>query len=158
MRHGNDDKKSNYKHDKSLNSLPETENQIIQFTKSLIKKYGYPDKIYCSPFKRARATLEIMLKLINKKVKVIIDPNLSRFFTRNEQKNVSVRRQTLKYDPPLYENKKSFHKRVDKVEKKNYCTCCNVWHITHYLVLKRICQNNNIPIPNHMKFLWYTKI
>lgn len=159
IRHGNDEKKSNYKHDKSLNSLSDTETDIINFTKKLIKKYGYPDRIYCSPFKRARATLTIMLKVLDKdKVDVHIEPNLSRFFTKNEQKNVSVRKHTLIYNPPIYENKKSFHKRVDKVQKDQFCTCCNVWYITHYLVLKRMCENKNIAIPNHMKFLWHTVI
>src|SRR4029078_1565238 len=159
IRHGNDDNRhSIYKHDKSLNSQSTTEEEIIHFTKKLIKQFGEPDRIFCSPLKRARATLSIMLKVIENRPKIIIEPKLSRFFTKKEQQKVSVRNQTLSYSPPIYEDKKSFHKRVDKVEKKINCKCCKTWTITHYLVLKRVAENNHISIPSHMKFLWYTTI
>ncbi len=158
IRHGNDENKhSTFKHDKSLNPLSSTEEDIIKFTQKLIKEYGAPDRIYCSPFKRARATLAIMLKVLDK-TKIVIEPRLSRFFSKKEQQKISVRNQTLSYHPPIYEDKHSFHKRVDKIQHKIDCGCCYTWCITHYLVLKRIGDTKNIPIPSHMKFLWYTPV
>lgn len=161
LRHANDNVRSKnklYAHDHSLNSKSEVENDIIIFTQKLIKKYGYPDRIQCSPFKRARATLAVMLKVIDRKVKVIIEPKLSRFFTKKEQRKIGVRERTLRYQPPIYEDKQQFYKRVDQVKKENRCRCCTTWSITHYLVLKRMCEKESISIPDHMPFLWYTPI
>ncbi len=156
MRHGNDEKKSNYKHDKSLNSSSQYEQNIIEKTKELIKLYGYPDKIYCSPFRRARETVHIMRQLLN--VEIIIDPRLSRFFNEKEKSKPSVRRKTLQYNPPIHETKEQFKQRVKNVEKMIHKQSCNIWCITHYLVIKRISKKYNKPIPNKMPFLWHINI
>lgn len=160
MRHGNDEKYSRYKHDHSLNSDSLYEEEIIEKTKKLIKKYGYPDKIYCSPFKRVRETVNIIVNYINKyhKVKIYMDPNLSRYFTSKEKNNPSVRNTTLQYDPPIHESYSDFKKRVDKSHAIINHNDCNTWCITHYLVIKRITKNNNIDIPSKMPFLYHVVI
>lgn len=155
IRHGNDEKKSNFKHDHSLNSSKEIKQEIIHFTNKLIMKYGYPDKIYCSPFKRVRSTVKIMKKILNNNVEIIVDPKLSRYFTKKEQEKPEVRDYTLKYKPPIYENTKLFKKRVDKFYKKvDQQKDKNIWCITHYLVIKHICKKKQIEIPKRMPFLY----
>ncbi len=159
IRHGNDDKIGKYVHDLSLQS--DYNDDIIKKTKKLIYKYGYPSKIYCSPFKRVRETVTIMLEYIKSKgryVDIYIEPSLSRYFTSKEKKYPKVRKTTLKYDPPIYEDWDQFKKRVDKIEHKINSNNDIVWCITHYLVIKRITKNNNIDIPNYMPFLWHTII
>lgn len=158
LRHGNDEvRHPTFKHDHSLNSKSATEYEIINFTKKLIKKYGYPSKIYCSPFKRARATVRIMKKYLPH-TEIIIDSDLSRYFTKKEQLNPSVREYTMKYNPPLYENKQEFQRRVDRIERHVNQQRDVCWCITHYLVIKYLCKKHQINIPRHMPFLWYTSI
>ena len=158
MRHGNDNKTCKYKHDHSLQSDIMVQEEIIHKTKKLIKKYGYPTKIYCSPFKRVRETVAIMLDYIAEKgrqVEIHVDPNLSRYFNGNERANPSVRKTTLKYNPPLDENGQMFKRRVDKAERRVMHNDDTVWCITHYLVIKRITKNNDIEIPRKMPFLYH---
>lgn len=156
IRHGNDEKSSSYKHDNSLNSSSETEDNIIELCKKLIEQYGYPDKIYCSPFRRARETLYIMKKLLPN-TDFVIDERLSRFFSKKDKQNPRVRPKTLGYQPPITEDKYDFKKRVLEIEKKirkeEHC-----WCITHYLVIKQITKKYNVTIPNRMPFLYHVKI
>ena len=161
MRHGNDNKTCHYKHDHSLKSELIYEEEIIKKTRKLIKKYGYPDTIYCSPFKRVRETVAIMIDYIKSKHKscdIDVDPRLSRYFNSNERANPSVRNTTLKYNPPLNENGKMFKKRVDQVEHDINRDHGTTWCITHYLVIKRITKNNHIEIPKKMPFLYHVII
>lgn len=155
MRHGNDEKTSTFKQDKSLNSSSQCEQDIIDKTHQLIKLYGYPKKIYCSPFRRARETVHIMNKILN--VEIIIDSKLSRFFSKKEKLNPSVRTKTLKYNPPITESRLEFKQRVKEIEKiinKEE----SVWVITHYLVMKNICKKYNKEIPSKMPFLYHVDI
>lgn len=155
MRHGNDHKPSIYKHDNSLNDV-EGREEIIYHTKKLIKKYGHPQTIYCSPFKRAIQTVKIMRKVFTQPVNIYIDSKLSRYFNNNEKRSPSVSDKTLKYKPPIHETHEEFYARVDKVhckmdkraERNN-----TVWYITHYLVMKRVANNDNIQLPSYMPFL-----
>jgi broad specificity phosphatase PhoE len=155
IRHGNDNKKSEYKHDNSLNLTDKTTTDIINCTRKLIELYGFPDKIYCSPFHRVRETVKIMNReVLKNNVHINVDPNLSRFFSKHERDNPSIKNDTLKYGPPIVENKTSFNARVDKIDDKiNHNKKKNIWYITHYLVIKRIAKNHDITIPNHMPFL-----
>lgn len=154
MRHGNDEKKSTFKQDNSLNSS--YEDDILEKTKLLINLYGYPKKIYCSPFRRARETVHIMKNILD--VEIIIDPKLSRFFSKEEKLNPSVRAKTLKYNPPINETGPEFKKRVNKIEKKINNESCVVWVVTHYLVIKNVCKKYNKEIPKKMPFLYHVII
>ena len=155
LRHGNDECKTNYKHDPHLKHCNHCKNDIIITTEELIKKYGYPNKIYCSPFTRVRETVDLMHKVFKKRhvhVDIIIEPKLSRYFTSAEKKNPGVRHNTLKYNPPIYESSDAFKNRVNQIEYK--LKHQNVWVITHYLVMRQIALNNHIHLPNRMPFLY----
>jgi len=156
IRHGNDTKKGDYLQDHSLNDNQQYIDDIINHTKDLINTYGQPDIIYCSPFHRARQTLHIMQQVLSYHVKIYVNTKLSRFFSKKEQLNPSVKRKTLKYHPPIYESGKEFKQRVDHIIK-NYKQNKMIWYITHYLVIKRIAKNYNQTIPHQMPFL-YTMI
>jgi len=154
MRHGNDEKQAIYKQDNSLNSSSQCHEEILDKARQLIKLYGKPKTIYCSPFRRARETVHIMKKLLPD-VDIIIDANLSRFFSKKEKLNPSVRKKTLKYDPPITENAKEFKERVYKIEKIISKNKDITWCITHYLVIKKITKKYEITIPHKMPFLYH---
>ena len=153
IRHGNDHTESKYKHDNELNSYYNTD--IVNLTHKLIKKYGCPKYIHCSPFQRSIQTVEIMeqvFKKSHKKVKILVDTKLSRFFNARRQLQPSVKKSTLYYHPPIYESKEQFNKRVKKVNHHAMNNTHSTWYITHYLVLKRIAHKHHIPIPEQMPF------
>jgi len=147
IRHGHDGSNENYKQDPSLNF--DYVDDIKKLTKQLIKKYGYPDIIYCSPFHRARQTAKIMNNIID--VPIYVKPQCSRFFSHKEQLKPSVKQNTLRYKPPIIETKDEFKQRVDTLLKpKNKI----IWYITHYLVIKRIAKTQSQSIPKQMPFLY----
>lgn len=153
IRHGNDTTKGDYLQDNSLNDNQEYINDIVNHTKDLINQYGMPDIVYCSPFHRARQTIHIMQQIFSPNVKIYVNSKLSRFFSKKEQLNPSVKRKTLKYHPPIYETGKEFKQRVDHIIK-HYKQDKIIWYITHYLVIKRIAKINNKTIPKTMPFLY----
>jgi broad specificity phosphatase PhoE len=150
IRHGHDGSNQDYKQDPSLNFSYNDE--ITQHTKYLIKKYGYPDVIYCSPFHRARQTAKIMNKVFNKNIPIFINNKCSRYFSHKERSNPMVKSNTLRYNPPIDETKQEFRHRVDKLLKRKNDKV--VWYITHYLVIKRIAKKTMRSIPEHMPFLY----
>ena len=98
IRHGKD-RKGNHKHDEKLTK--EGKREVEKFTEKLVEEYGIPDIIYYSPFHRTRHTAKYMLKKIieiredkNKKVKMKMDVNLGRFFTKTQKRNPDVREST----------------------------------------------------------------
>jgi broad specificity phosphatase PhoE len=153
IRHGNDEKKGDYLQDHSLNDEQKYKDDIINHTHDLIKTYGVPDIVYCSPFHRARQTIHIMEKILSSDVKIYVNPKLSRFFSKKEKLNPSVKRKTLKYHPPIDESGKEFKQRVDQIIK-NYKSPKIIWYVTHYLVIKRIAKTHNQQIPQAMPFLY----
>lgn len=153
IRHGNDDHVDyNYKQDPSLNSLSHYKEDILNHTYDLIKKYGYPDLIYCSPFHRARQTAKIMNKIFKNDIPIKVNNKLSRFFSKKEKLNPLVKLKTLHYNPPIQETQQEFKQRVDRIIKQYKKQ--TIWYITHYLVIKRIAKINNQSIPKQMPFLY----
>lgn len=130
----------------------------------LIRKYGVPNLVLCSPFQRARQTAEQMLiDHQGKKPHIKYDKHLSRFFSRREQKSPDIAPSTDEFDIPIYEDRDKFQKRVDKflhhINKKQYENSRRVvWVITHALVYKRIAQVLDVEVPEHIPFCAYFKV
>jgi len=171
IRHANDEQDNFlHKHDKEITKRGKKDAKRIG--KKLIKKYGTPDIIYCSPFMRTRQTLKYMLKYMlkhdNIQPNVIIDKRLS---TTKEKKNPSVFSQTKKKHIPIKETHKMFKQRCDSFLRDIKKDTNNddhyeynnnkkkvSWIITHVKVLKRICEKSHVIIPNHVSFLEHRKI
>ncbi len=156
LRHG-EDKKSGYKYDEKLTSKGKIDAKNL--AKKLIEQYGLPDAIYCSPFYRTRQTRHQMSKVIDqytdKYIVKIIDPRLSRFFTKKETKNPDIRSDTRKNKAPIYETPSEFRSRVKEqlyeMENKNEYNV--IWCIGHTLIIKHVAEFKNIHRDNHIKYL-----
>jgi len=168
LRHGNDEGKdfppdvSQHRHDKHLTDRGKKE--ATSEAVKLIKLYGPPDIIRCSPFARGKDTVHGMLRgFTQQKLPLPIiryDRALSRFFNRKEQADPSVGPETLEKNVPIYETKEEFHDRVDKHIKRmeTYELGKLIWIITHALVYKRVAAHHQIEIPKHIPFLHHFKV
>lgn len=155
IRHANDDSKTKHKHDPHI-----TQNGITLIKsklKELIKKYGYPKKIYFSPFRRCIDTMRIIIHELKKdidteNIKLICDVNLSRYFNKKEKKKPKVSKKTLEYNIPINESKYSFYKRVSLNAKDMKNNNNDVWCITHAIVYKTVARHLNVLTNDHINF------
>lgn len=144
IRHGDDDySNATHRHDHRLTMIGEK--QIRKRVKELLEKYGKPRIVYCSPFKRTKQSLKILLEeLAGYKPKIIYSKGLSKYFGRTLPEDASIFPETYQKDLPFYENKDDFHKRVDdfcnELIDKEYDKKNNVWCITHAIIYKRLAN------------------
>lgn len=156
IRHGDDSKPDPiYPNDPSL--IKESCRSIKKLTWELIQKFGRPDAIYVSPMRRAWETALVMEKIFHQQVPLLIDPHLSRYFTRSERNHNAVRSDTLKRKAPVYESKQKFESRIGQhVDHLSPCYSTRrplVWCVTHALVLKRIGKIIGLKLKDHFEFL-----
>lgn len=126
----------------------------------LIKKYGIPDIIYCSPLRRTKLTLKYMLYSLDDEVKENIkiynDTNASRYFPKKEKNKHEVSPNTLKSIIPLYETYDQFTERVkahSQYLEKYINSDKVVWCITHTTFYKKLCKLYSIELPSRIPFM-----
>lgn len=157
IRHANDEGKCFKKHDCPVN-IKDGGKDARKVGISLIKKYGLPDEIIVSPFRRTKETLELMVGDEIHKIKITQDPNISRYFSGREKDHPDVHSSTLKHNIPINESFRSFERRVrkfsQKLEEINMKDRC-IWVITHALVYKRIGRYYERQTPSRIDFLEY---
>lgn len=155
MRHG-EDQRDHHKYDEVLTERGKK--SARKLAKRLINEYGIPDVIYCSPFYRTRQTCKQFLKVLrshtDERIKVKIDPRLSRFFTDNQARNPDIRRDTMKKGPPIDETWEEFKERVEEqveeMERKDRYQV--IWCIGHTLIIKRVAKIKNIEKDKYIQF------
>jgi broad specificity phosphatase PhoE len=166
MRHAEDNERdSTLAHDAKITK--HGKKACIKTTKRLVELYGYPKRILCSPFLRARQTLKELLTALKeidkekyKKLDTRIDRKLGRFFTPSQQRNPEIRESTEKYNPPVYEHVTSFVDRlesqVNSCYRRGYFESKDVtWCISHGLAIKKILISLGLPHPDTIPFLAY---
>ena len=155
LRHG-EDMRTKYKYDEKL--TPRGKEAARDLAKTLIRKYGIPDIIYCSPFYRTRQTRRQMLKVIEKQtgqeVINIIDPRLGRFFTKKEMENPDIRRDTRTKNVTMYETWEDFKARVREQvsEMESNDQYRVIWCIGHTLIIKQIIRIKKIRRSSHIEY------
>lgn len=164
MRHATDDEANASKaHDAHLTE--KGHRRSYEIVPSLISKYGYPDQIICSPYIRVKETIHEFRKALRKidpqafkKIKFKADRKLSRFFTREQQKKPDIRKDTKKYNVPIYETIEDFDIRIrehimEMRRKNNYKNDEVIWIVSHGLWLKHCMRQLNVTCPESVKFL-----
>jgi broad specificity phosphatase PhoE len=166
MRHSHDEYEDpTHRHDHQITDIGKQ--KAIKIGDKLIEKYGLPDIIYCSPFKRTRQTMKYMLKNTPKEelknIRVKYDNNLARYFSKKEQDDPSIFKDTG--DVPTKETNKEFKARVDEhiqEIEENFLSETEVqlgdvidviWCITHTLILKRVAKYHKIELPKRLNFM-----
>lgn len=164
IRHSNDEyKDATYLYDKKITEVGAKD--MIKFTEKLVMKYGLPDVIYCSPFRRCRYSVKFMLRHLRNKYnhvpQIEMEPRLSRYFTHKEKLNPQISNNTAKYEVPIYESWGDFKKRnkeiIHKYERYVYEEK-KVWVLTHTLVIREVCRHYNIEFPKWIPFLFKIRV
>lgn len=123
----------------------------------LIQKYGVPNIVYCSPFRRTRETLDKLLSSIQdtQHIKIVYDERIARHFSKSDQRNPDVAPTTLKTDIPIYESTDEFNKRIQRFARSMSSYALEdtvVWCITHTTAYKRMASYHRTRIPSHIPF------
>ncbi|AGO82256.1 PGAM Histidine phosphase domain containing protein [Pandoravirus dulcis] len=179
IRHGDDHHDARHearypKHDHPLNRQGKA--RAARMARNLVERYGAPTAVYCSPFKRARQTAGIMMDALDDgdRARVTIDPGLSRYFSRREQRRPSVGSDTHEAGPPpVRERNGEFGRRCrrqyERVVARHFFKADSdtakrvrdgrpvVWCITHALVMRRVAERIGVVVPDdHVPFLgWF---
>lgn len=148
----NNGKSKSYKFDPGITE--EGFQNSIKLSRFLIRKYGKPEFIICSPYLRTRQTAYAMAK--EKKIPIIINPKLSEYLGNHYDKKLDVHKETLKYQPPHPEKFSDLKKRI--IEYSKYIKSINnknIWIITHGLIIKEFAKLHKRKLPNHIRNLSY---
>ena len=150
VRHGNDEvKKPKYPQDPSI--TPSSQKRARKLYRKLVKRYGQPTAIYCSPMRRARDTVtafECPSEIVR------IRPHLSRYFTSNEKREVKIHKRSLALGVPLSEDWTQFKNRCQHFAGRLRQKKGLIIIVTHALVIKELSEFFQVPIAAHQKFLY----
>lgn len=150
LRHGDDRGNDNYRHDRHLND--HGRKKAGKAADRLIEKYGHPDTIYVSPFRRALETLDAMYGHFQRDVAVHRDPRIAQHLSEKQQAKPLVSPETIAQVTVL-ENKDAFQRRihihVEDVRRANGV----VWCITHQAVIERVARHFDVKISGDLDFL-----
>jgi len=145
----------NFKHDPGIidNSL----NSIYQCCAQLIKLYGLPSVIICSPYRRTRETAFEMKKYLDNLYNIILpipiycDTNISEYLGNHANDKLDVTPETIIYKPPHPEKWKQFNIRISTHNKNmKYLDDIreSVWFITHGLIVSSLAKNYDLNVRN----------
>ncbi len=133
-----------YKHDPGITDNGVEKTKMV--ARHLIEQWGNPDSIIVSPYRRTRETAQIMNSVLNKKVKVKIDIELSEYLGNHRNIPIDVTERTKVHDPPHPETfsdmkgrVRKHHHRITNFSKQQKDGGV-VWIITHGLIIKQVAS------------------
>lgn len=141
-----------YKHDPGITTKGVEKTKKV--ANHLIEKWGIPERIVVSPYRRTRETGIVMNKIIeNKKTPINVDNDLSEYLGNHRFVTIDVTDETIYHDPPHPESfldmkirVKRHHKNMVEYSKNKKCGV--VWLITHGLIIKQIASLYDVQMPN----------
>ena len=127
-----------------------TEDGIIRARRTslkLVKAYGIPKMIICSPYLRTRHTAEQMKLMLSEThkadVEIRVDVNISEYLGNHADKSLDVHPETLDYHPPHPENIHGLHHRV-RLHNDDMISLDDTrevyWFVTHGIVINQIAN------------------
>src|SRR5712671_530312 len=85
LRHGDDRGTDVYRHDRRLNSRGKK--KAVKEAKHLIEKYGHPDAVFVSPFRRAIETLDCMTACFVRPVEIHRDARIAQYLSEKQRRD-----------------------------------------------------------------------
>ena len=150
LRHGDDRGDDVYRHDRPLNDRGRKKSGKI--ADRLIEKYGHPDAVYVSPFRRALETLEAMYEHFERDVTVHRDRRIAQHLSQKQQSAPQVSPETAA-QIAIVEDRAAFRRRVaDHVEEARGAVGMN-WCITHQAVIEEVANHFGMKISGDLDFL-----
>lgn len=153
VRHGDDRGEDVYRHDRRLNDRGKK--KAGREAKRLIEKYGHPDAVFVSPFRRAIETLDCMTVHFGRPVEVCRDPRIAQHLSDKQRRDPSVAPETLEVIV-VDEDREAFKRRVAEHvahARGRVQTGATIWCVTHQIVIEEIARNFGVDAPNDLDFL-----
>ncbi len=157
IRHGDDrDDDPDHRHDRRLTDRGKR--RASRLAKRLIKKYGHPEVVHVSPFRRTRETLQAMTERFTSPVIVHCDVRLAQYLSKKQQRAPDVSPDTASAGAPIFETSDEFDLRVKQhVEEMHraghHRSSGAIWCITHTIVVQRVAGYFNVNEPDDLDFL-----
>ena len=157
IRHGNDeDTEQTHQHDWHLNANHYRD--ISKLGRKIKKRWGIPNYIVASKFRRALLTARLLRG--EDRIKIHKSSKAGRYFTSKNKRNPDVAKETYKLGIIIEETKDEFKERLqrlcDKLAREKDGQV--IWVITHAYCFKRIARYFGY-IPNQrIDFLEYLLI
>ena len=151
LRHGDDRGNDIYRHDRHLNARGKK--KACKAFDKLAKKYGHPDTLFVSPFRRSLETLDAMAARFKRPVDVHRDPNVAQYLGRKNAPLISPETAAL---VAIDESLGAFQTRISAhVEdvKRRQCVGAAIWCITHQIVIEAVAGRFRVKIPGNLDFL-----
>ena len=142
-----------YKHDPGITSYGVK--KAKKTAKFLVKEWGEPTFIICSPYRRTRETAHIMNSVLKNPIKeILIDVNISEYLGNHNDVPIDITDNTSIYEPPHPETFDQMKKRVKKHYDKMNRYIKNkfnqvIWIISHGLIIEQISKLSGIKISKH---------
>lgn len=152
LRHGDDRGNDIYRQDRHLND--HGRHKASKKARRLIERYGHPDRVFVSPFRRALETLEVMAPRFNRAVEIHRDPRIAQRLSPKQQVAPHISPETLAVIM-IAEDENAFQHRVadhvgDVLSRAGTET---VWCITHQVVIEAVTPHFGMEAPRDLDFL-----
>jgi broad specificity phosphatase PhoE len=151
LRHGDDRGNDVYRHDRSLNDRGKK--KAGKAFGDLAEKYGHPDTVFVSPFRRAIQTLDSMAASFERAVEIHRDPRIAQYLGEKRDPSISPETAALVI---VVETKDAFRTRVrehaqDMQLRSTAGTA--IWCITHQIVIEEVAHYFDVKIRGNLDFL-----
>lgn len=151
LRHGDDRGSAIYRHDRRLNDRGRE--KASKQARRLIEKYGHPDVVYVSPFRRAIETLEVMSLRFEREVPIRRDPRIAQRLSEKQRRDPKISPET-RAQITIDEDRDAFRRRVAAhVEEVRRRASDMIWCITHRAVIKEVADRFDVKISGDLDFL-----
>ena len=156
VRHAEDDGSAEYAHDPPLSQR--SIDKAARVGSKLVSRYGDPDVVYTSPFRRARESARAMFP----GARIIVKPELSRYFTSGQKRHPMMAPSTAENDPYVDESWSQFNRRVLncyrelKAEAEHHDR--KIFVVTHVLFLLRVGKHLGLDMDKRLKYSAYLKV
>lgn len=138
LRHGDDRGDDVYRHDRRLNDRGRK--KARKEAARLIERYGHPDHVFVSPYRRATDTLDAMRPSFARDVEVRHDPRVAQRLSEKQRRDPQVSPET-RSRVAIDEDRETFRRRVaDHVDELRRMTGL-VWCITHQAVIEEVARH-----------------
>jgi broad specificity phosphatase PhoE len=153
LRHSDDRGEDVYRHDRPLNDRGRKKARK-SFTE-LAERYGHPDTLFVSPFRRALQTLEAMASQFKRPVDIHRDSRIAQHLSGKQRRDPRVSPETLEAIS-VHEDESAFRMRVqDHVEdvRRRVRAGAVIWGITHQVVIEEVAGHFGVEISEDLDFL-----
>ena len=136
LRHGDDRGPAKYRHDRHLNARGKK--QARKACLDLVTKYGQPDEVFVSPFRRTLETLEAMNDHFTGSVAVHHDDRIAQYLGQ-KKRSPSVSPETASR-VDVGESRDAFRARVKEHvrEVRERAKTTAIWCVTHQVVIEEV--------------------